>query len=189
MVGLGNPGERYARTRHNVGFRVVDVLAGRLGIELRRRLFRSYALGKGKHEGRPLALLKPFTFMNDSGRTLRDAFRETGCGPADMLVVCDSLDLAPGLLRFRPSGSTGGHKGLESIRRHLGTDEFMRISVGIGRPAHKGQVVAYVLEEPPRGELPLLEEAEGRAAEAVLLLLAKGPDQVMNEYNRRQPVG
>jgi PTH1 family peptidyl-tRNA hydrolase len=187
VFGLGNPGERYARSRHNVGFQVVDELAGRLGVQPRRRLFRSYSIAKGRHAGRPVALVKPLTFMNDSGRVVREALRETGGDVPDVLVVCDSLDLPPGSVRFRLRGSAGGHKGLSSIGRHLGTDAYMRLLVGIGRPAHKGQVVEYVLGEPRGEEGPLVATAVQRAADAVLLLAAEGPARVMNEYNRREP--
>lgn len=187
VFGLGNPGERYARTRHNVGFQVVDELAGRLGAEPRRRLFRSYLIAKTRHGGRRLALVKPMTFMNESGRVVREALRETGGDVPDVLVVCDSLDLSPGSLRFRLRGSAGGHKGLLSVGRHLGTDDYLRLLVGIGRPARKGQVVEYVLDEPRGDEEPLLAEAVRRAADAVLLLLAEGASQVMNAYNRREP--
>jgi PTH1 family peptidyl-tRNA hydrolase len=187
VFGLGNPGDRYARTRHNVGFQVVDELASRLGMEPRRRLFRSYIIGKGRHAGQPLAVVKPLTFMNDSGRVFREALRETGGDVPDVLVVCDSLDLSPGSLRFRLRGSAGGHKGLASVSRHLGTDEFMRLLVGIGRPEHRGQVVEYVLGEPRGDEEPLVAGAVQRAADAVLLLLLEGPPRVMNEFNRREP--
>jgi PTH1 family peptidyl-tRNA hydrolase len=187
VFGLGNPGERYARTRHNVGFQVVDELAVRLGAEPRRRLFRSYLIAKVRHAGRPLVLVKPLTYMNDSGRVVREALRETDGGPGDVLVVCDSLDLSPGSVRLRPRGSPGGHKGLFSIGRHLGTDEYMRLLIGIGRPVHKGQVVDYVLDEPRGDEASLVAEAVRRAADAVLLLLAEGPSKVMNAYNRREP--
>jgi PTH1 family peptidyl-tRNA hydrolase len=187
VFGLGNPGERYARTRHNVGFQVVDELSGRLGAEPRRRLFRSYLIAKGRHAGNPVALVKPLTFMNDSGRIVREALRETGGEAADVLVVCDSLDLAAGSVRLRLRGSAGGHKGLLSVERHLGTDGFMRLLIGIGRPTHKGQVVDYVLTEPRGDEEPLLADAVRRAADAVLMLLAEGPSRVMNAYNRREP--
>jgi len=187
VFGLGNPGERYARTRHNVGFQVVDELAVRLGVQARRRLFRSYSIAKGRHAGCAVALVKPLTFMNDSGRVVREALRETGGDVPDVLVVCDSLDLAPGGVRFRLRGSAGGHKGLLAVSRHLGTDDFMRLLVGIGRPAHKGQVVEYVLGEPRGEEAPLVDAAVQRAADAVLLLAVEGPSRVMNEYNRREP--
>lgn len=186
MIGLGNPGERYAHSRHNAGFQVVDALAARLGLEPRRRLFRSYAIAKGRHAGRPLALVKPLTFMNESGRVVREALRETGSDVPDLLVVCDSLDLSPGSVRLRLRGSAGGHKGLLSIGRYLGTDDYRRLLVGIGRPAHQGQVVAYVLQEPSGDDASLLARAVERAADAVLLLLAEGPVRVMNEYNRRE---
>jgi PTH1 family peptidyl-tRNA hydrolase len=187
VVGLGNPGARYERTRHNAGFLVVDEIAGRLGLEPRRRLFRSYLIAKGRADGRPLALVKPLTFMNDSGRVIREALRETGGDAGDILVVCDSLDLSPGAVRLRPSGSAGGHKGLASIIRHLGTDAFPRLLLGIGRPAHRGQVVEWVLREPAGDEAARIDEGVRRAADAVLLLLAEGPERVMNDYNRREP--
>jgi PTH1 family peptidyl-tRNA hydrolase len=187
VFGLGNPGERYARTRHNVGFQVVDEIAGRLGLEPRRRLFRSYLIAKGRADGRPLALVKPLTFMNESGRVVREALRETDGDVSDILVVCDSLDLAPGAVRLRPAGSAGGHKGIASIVRHLGTDAFPRLLVGIGRPAHRGQVVDYVLDAPRGDEAAIVEAAVRRAADAVLLLLSDGPARVMNDYNRREP--
>ncbi|HVO37609.1 MAG TPA: aminoacyl-tRNA hydrolase [Spirochaetia bacterium] len=187
VVGLGNPGDRYSATRHNVGFQVVDELAGRLGISFRRKLLRSYSIGKGSHGGAPLFLVKPLTFMNDSGRAVREALRESGSGPADLLVVCDSLDISPGNVRFRLQGSSGGQKGLQSIINALGTEDFMRLVIGIGRPAHKGQVVGHVLTAPRRGEAALVEEAVVRAADAVQLLLTDGPRKVMNEFNRKEP--
>jgi peptidyl-tRNA hydrolase, PTH1 family len=186
VFGLGNPGERYAGTRHNVGFRVVDALASRLGVAFRKKMFHSYSVGKGLHEGRSLHLVKPLTFMNDSGRAVREALRETGNAPADMLVVCDSLDLSPGNLRLKLKGSSGGQKGLQSIIQSVGTEDFMRLSIGIGRPAYKGQVVAHVLGAPRKGEEELIEEAIQRAADAVLRLLVDGPLRVMNEVNTRE---
>jgi PTH1 family peptidyl-tRNA hydrolase len=187
VFGLGNPGGRYAGTRHNVGFRVVDALADRLGVAFKKKLFHSYSLGKGTHEGRSLYLVKPLTFMNTSGRAVREALRETGGSVSEMLVVCDSLDLSPGSLRFRLKGSSGGQKGLESIIQSLGTEEFMRLSIGIGRPNYKGQVIAHVLGTPRREEEELIGEAVQKAAGAVLVLLTEGPARVMNTTNRREP--
>lgn len=185
-MGLGNPGERYAGTRHNVGFRVVDELARRLGITFRKKVFRSYSIGKGMHGSSPLLLVKPLTFMNDSGRAVREALRETGGTPADLLVVCDSLDLSPGNCRFRLDGSSGGQKGLQSVINALGTDAFKRLVVGIGRPTHKGQVIGHVLAAPKKDEAALIDEAVVEAADAVLLLMDAGPMKVMNEYNRKE---
>ena len=186
VVGLGNPGERYADTRHNVGFCVVEDLASRLGISFKKKIFRAYSIGKGTRAGTSLYLVKPLTFMNDSGRAARDALRDTGGTPADLLVVCDSLDLSPGNCRFRLRGSSGGQKGLQSIISALGTEDFMRLVVGIGRPARKGQVVGHVLTAPKKDEAGLIAEGVVKAAEAVLLLLDQGPEKVMNAYNKKE---
>jgi PTH1 family peptidyl-tRNA hydrolase len=187
VVGLGNPGERYAGTRHNVGFMVVDALARSLGVAFKKKLFHSYSVGKGAFEGRSLYLVKPLTFMNASGRAVREALRETGGAIEDLLVICDSLDISPGNLRFKPRGSSGGQKGLESIIQSLGSEEFMRLMIGIGRPAYKGQVIAHVLGAPRAGEDEAIEAGVDQAARAVLVLLGEGPARVMNEFNRREP--
>ncbi|MGO9308496.1 MAG: aminoacyl-tRNA hydrolase [Spirochaetia bacterium] len=187
VVGLGNPGERYAGTRHNVGFMVVDALASRLGVHFKKKLFHSYFLGKALHEGAALSLVKPLTYMNDSGRAVREAMRETGSDASQLLVVCDSLDLSPGNLRFKLKGSSAGQKGLESVIRVIGTQDFMRLWIGIGRPDREGKVVGHVLSAPPRGEEELLDAAVERAARAVLILLSEGPVKVMNELNRKEP--
>jgi PTH1 family peptidyl-tRNA hydrolase len=187
VVGLGNPGERYAGTRHNVGFMVVDALARSLGVPFRKRLFHSYAIGKGSRSGKPLYLVKPLTYMNDSGRAVRDALRETGTEPSSLLVICDSLDLSPGNLRFKLKGSSGGQKGLQSILGAIGTEEFMRLSIGIGRPEHKGQVIAHVLGAPRSVEEDLIGQAIEKAAASVLRLVVEGPVGIMNEINRKEP--
>ncbi|MCX7038473.1 MAG: aminoacyl-tRNA hydrolase [Spirochaetes bacterium] len=187
VFGLGNPGERYAQTRHNAGFMAADALAESAGVSFRKKLFHAYLIGKGSRGGRSFHLVKPLTFMNNSGRVVREVLRETEHTVADMLVVCDSLDLAPGSCRLRLRGSSGGQKGLESIIQTLGTQDFMRLAIGIGRPAHKGQVIPYVLSRP----LAVEEEEFGRgvekAVEAVFLLLSDGPARVMNEHNRKEP--
>jgi peptidyl-tRNA hydrolase, PTH1 family len=187
VVGLGNPGERYADTRHNVGFKVVDALAAGLGVAFKKKLFHSYYVGKGSHGGKSLYLVKPITFMNNSGKAVREALRETGLSASDMLVVCDTLDLSPGALRLRLQGSSAGQKGLQSVIQSLGTEEFMRLSIGIGRPSHKGQVVTHVLGAPNRQDEELIAGALDRAERAVLLLLTDGPTRAMNEVNRREP--
>ena len=187
VVGLGNPGERYAGTRHNVGFMVVDALASDLGVHFKKKLFHSYLLGKAVHAGSALYLMKPLTYMNDSGRAVREVLRETGGDPSQLLVICDSLDLSPGILRFKLKGSSAGQKGLASIIRSVGTEEFMRLAIGIGRPDHKGQVVGHVLGAPSRNEEERIDEAVQKAAQAVLSLVADGPLKVMNTVNRREP--
>ncbi len=186
VVGLGNPGERYADTRHNVGFAVVDSLAERLAVSFKKKLFRSYCIAKGRSGGGSFYLVKPLTFMNASGKAVREALRETGSSPAELVVVCDNLDLSPGNIRLRVRGSSGGQKGLESVIATLGTGDFMRLTIGIGRPSHKGQVIGHVLTAPRRDEADLLAEAVEKAAQAILALVEEGPEKVMNTFNRKE---
>jgi PTH1 family peptidyl-tRNA hydrolase len=166
---------------------VVDALARRLGVSLRKKLFRSYSAGKATHEGRNVHLVKPLSFMNNSGRAVREALRETGSALSDLLVVCDSLDLSPGTVRLKVKGSSGGQKGLQSIIRSLGTEDFMRLAIGIGRPGRKDQVIDHVLGPPRRHEEDLIASAVEKAAEAALMLLTDGPARVMNAVNRKEP--
>jgi PTH1 family peptidyl-tRNA hydrolase len=166
---------------------VLDALARRLGVPIKKKLFRSYSSGKGTHEGRSVHLVKPLSFMNNSGRAVREALRETGSAIPELLVVCDSLDLSPGTLRLKLKGSSGGQKGLQSIIQSLGTEDFMRLSIGIGRPGHKGEVIAHVLGSPRRHEEELIASAVEKAAGAALMLLTEGPARVMNEVNRKEP--
>jgi len=184
---LGNPGQSYEETRHNVGFSVVDELAARLGVAFKKKLFHSYCIGKTVKDGSSVYLIKPLTFMNASGRVFPLILRETGLTPAEILVVCDNLDLSPGSCRFRVRGSSGGHKGLESIIKSIGTQDFMRLTVGVGRPAYKGQVVDHVLSRPSGEEAAAIGEGVAKAVDAVLLLLHEGPTKVMNEINRKEP--
>jgi len=139
------------------------------------------------HDGIPLYLVKPLTFMNESGRAVREALRETGGDPSQLLVVCDSLDLSPGNLRFKLKGSSAGQKGLDSVIRAIGSQDFMRLTLGIGRPDRKGKVVGHVLSAPGRVEEELLSGAVERGARAVLTLVTEGPEKVMNEVNRKEP--
>jgi PTH1 family peptidyl-tRNA hydrolase len=170
-----------------VGFAVVDHLAERLSVSFKKRLFKSYAMGKTIRNGDSLYLVKPLTFMNASGHVFPEVLRETGLSPADILVICDSLDLSPGACRLKLKGSSGGHKGLASIITRLGTDDFMRLVIGIGRPPYKGQVVDFVLNRPGGEDSVSLEKGIDLAADAVLLLLDHGPIRVMNEINKKEP--
>jgi PTH1 family peptidyl-tRNA hydrolase len=186
-VGLGNPGPRYLATRHNVGFRVVQLAARELGIRLRRPWFRGYRLGQAAPEGRRVRLVQPLTYMNRAGAILPSLRPLDGEG--SLLVVCDTLDLPPGQCRLRRGGSSAGHKGLVSIIAELGRSDFMRLYVGIGRPSRQEQVVDYVLGCPDGPEAQALEQGERRAAEGVLALLHEDPEKVMNALNQgpRQP--
>jgi PTH1 family peptidyl-tRNA hydrolase len=179
-VGLGNPGPRYLATRHNAGYRTVELVARSLGVELRRPWFRNYRLGQAAPDGRELRLVQPLTFVNRSGAI----FSSLPVEAARLLVVCDTLDLPPGVCRLRRGGSSAGHKGLASILAALGRADFLRLYIGIGRPSRPEEVVDYVLGSPDGQEAELLERGEQRAAEGVLALLQEEPEKVMNVLNQ-----
>jgi PTH1 family peptidyl-tRNA hydrolase len=181
VVGLGNPGPRYQHSRHNAGFRTVELVARSLGVALRRPWLRNFRLGRAAPGGRKLELVQPLTYMNRSG-AIFPALR-----PPDserLLVICDTLDLPPGSCRLRRGGSSAGHKGLASIIDALGRSDFLRLYIGIGRPSRPDEVVEYVLGRPEGPEAELLASGERRAAEGVLALLAEEPEKVMNVLNQ-----
>ena len=182
VCGLGNPGDRYRLTRHNVGFRVVDLLADRWGVSKGAVKDGSARLevDRGDPVGRVL-LVKPARFMNQSGPPLRAALRNVNAEyETDLLVVTDDADLPLGRLRMRRGGSAGGHNGLRDIIETLGTDQFARLRVGIGR---NGEMVDHVLSTFSRGEEELAREAIATAADAVESWLAEGAEAAMNAFN------
>jgi peptidyl-tRNA hydrolase, PTH1 family len=183
IVGLGNPGRQYERTRHNLGFLVADLLASRWSLSPAMK--GSGAFGRGSIAGQPAALLKPMTFMNRSGQAVLEVVQFYKLSLPDLLVIFDDLDLPVGRVRMRVNGSAGGHKGLGDIIQRLGSDEIARIRIGIGRPAG-GDAVDYVLSPPRPDEQPPIELALLRAAEASECWLTEGPDAAMNRYNRNQ---
>jgi PTH1 family peptidyl-tRNA hydrolase len=183
IVGLGNPGPRYAPTRHNVGFRVVERLAEQLGWPWQEQ--RSQALlASGMIGDEKVILVKPLTYMNLSGTAVGELARWYRLTPQDILVVCDDLDLPVGRLRLRPRGSSAGHHGLASIAQHLGSEQFPRLRVGIGRPTDRHMAITdYVLSAARGDERRRLEEAEQEAADALKLLLTRGLEAAMNVVN------
>ncbi len=183
IVGLGNPGKAYEKTRHNVGFHVVDLVAEAEGWTWSGRHGKTL-LAEGQVNGEKVVLAKPQSYMNESGKPVADLARWYKVDLADVLIICDDLDLPFAKMRLRPRGSSGGHHGLESVIGALGSTEFPRLKVGIGRPAvNPMQTAGYVLK-PPRGkEKETLEEAERLAAEAVRCLLREGLQVAMNQYN------
>jgi PTH1 family peptidyl-tRNA hydrolase len=186
ICGLGNPGERYRLTRHNVGFRVVDLLADRWGQTGKGRVRDGAArleVALPEPIGRVL-LVKPMRFMNLSGGPLRAALRQTEADPAeDLLVVTDDVDLPLGRIRLRREGSAGGHNGLRDIISALGSNEFARLRVGIGRPGASRATVDHVLATFKPGERELVDEAIATAADAAERWLRDGIEVAMNEYN------
>ncbi|GCE49289.1 PTH1 family peptidyl-tRNA hydrolase [Thermosporothrix hazakensis] len=182
IVGLGNPGDQYTRTRHNVGFRVVDILASQHQLRWERKgkaMIAQTTLATEK-----VVLVKPITFMNNSGEAVADLVRWYKLQPQDVLVIYDELDLPPGRIRLKTGGSSAGHNGIKSIIRYLHTDQFPRVRVGIGHPANTHmRGVDYVLGIPTRDELTQLSEAEDRAAELIPFILEKGVEAAMNTVN------
>ncbi|GAC1662837.1 MAG: aminoacyl-tRNA hydrolase [Ktedonobacteraceae bacterium] len=183
IVGLGNPGQQYEQTRHNVGFRVVDMVAKTLGWnwseQRNRAILASGTLGPEK-----VVLVKPITFMNNSGEAVGALVHWYKVQPEDVLVVYDELDLPVGRVRLKSSGSAGGHNGIDNIIRHLHTNKVPRLRIGIGRPTNtRVETVSYVLGIPPIDERITLTAGEERAAEAIPRIISQGVAISMNELN------
>jgi PTH1 family peptidyl-tRNA hydrolase len=181
IVGLGNPGERYANTRHNAGWEVVDELAQRHRIALTTAKFEGL-FGSGRIGEQAVALLKPLTFMNDSGWAVQAARSFYDCPQDELLVVCDDINLPLGRLRVRRSGSAGGHRGLLSIEEQLGSQAYPRLRIGIGRGEAPDQK-AHVLSRFTKEQEETIVAAIRRAADAVERWLTHGIETCMNEFN------
>jgi len=188
IVGLGNPGPRYARTRHNVGFRVLEAVAERAGAALAGQRFGG-RYGEGTLAGERVALLAPETFMNRSGDAVAEALGALpGLDPArELLVVLDDADLPLGRLRLRARGSSGGHNGLADVLERLGSEQVPRLRFGIGRSAEPRDTVDWVLEPFTPGEEALLAQALPRAADAALCFVRDGVAAAMNRFNGPWP--
>jgi PTH1 family peptidyl-tRNA hydrolase len=182
LVGLGNPGKEYEKTRHNVGFRVIDYIAGAHSVTLGRNRFRA-VFGRGEIANQTCVLVKPQTFMNNSGDAVRRVAVFYKVPAEQVLVILDDMDLELGQIRLRAKGSDGGHKGLRSIVAHAGTDELPRLRLGVGRPAPGQEAMDYVLAEFRPHEREKAEEMIHNAAQAVEFYLSYGIEAAMNRYN------
>ena len=185
LVGLGNPGRRYARSRHNAGFQVVECLAARFGERLKRRRHRNYALGHLRVAGARLTVVQPHTYMNGSGDIIKPVLSECGAGVEELIVVCDTMDLPPGASRLRLSGSSAGNRGLASVLRVLRSDEVKRIYVGVGRPPPGRAVIDHVLSRPPPADARAIEAAVERVCDHVAVLAEGDYQRAMNLINQR----
>lgn len=187
IVGLGNPGRQYAAHRHNIGFQCVDLLARRHGLDVDKLQSGAFT-GQGwlarAGERRKVLLVKPQTYMNLSGRAVGQLLRFFRVDPADLLVIHDDLDLDPGRIRLRPGGSSGGQNGIKSIIEHLGTQEFGRLRVGVGRPPGRMDPAAYVLQPfSAAEEQEIMGVVRERAADAAELWFWEGMTAAMNRFN------
>mgnify|MGYP001123554611 CR=1 FL=1 len=184
VVGLGNPGDEYAATRHNAGFMLVERQARAWGVELRGRLFKART-GLARRGGEEVLLAQPKTFMNRSGIAVREAMAGRDVPPERLVVVYDDLDIPTGEIRVRKKGRPGTHKGMISVVNEIRTGEFPRVRIGIG-PLPAGRDAAdFVLEPFRRDERPLLEDSLGQAGEALEMILDGGIDRAMTRFNRR----
>ena len=183
VVGLGNPGDKYENTRHNVGFLTIDRLADQLGVPVQKLKYRALT-NTVELGGQKVLLMKPVTYMNLSGEAVGEAARFYKIPPEHVLVISDDVSLPLGRLRVRKGGSAGGHNGLKSIIQHLGTDQFPRVKIGVGEKPHPDYDMAdWVLSKFTGEDLKTITAAVERAAKAVECLIAEGPDKAMNRFN------
>lgn len=187
IVGLGNPGSKYERTRHNCGFRALDVLADKLSCKVDKLKFQGL-YGQTMYKGRKLYLLKPQTFMNLSGRSVLQLSAYFNVPAQRIIVLFDDISLEPGRLRIRPNGSAGGHNGIKSIIQELGSQEFPRVKIGVGAKPHAEQDLAdWVLSTFSASEEKALEFALTQAADAVLCIIDHNVPEATNRYNGLKP--
>jgi PTH1 family peptidyl-tRNA hydrolase len=181
VVGLGNPGKKYAATRHNIGFRVIDSLAETLKIKMRKRKFGA-RFGQGEFEDKNLILLKPWQFVNQSGQAVATAIGFYRLALSNLLVIIDDMALSPGRIRLRAKGSAGGHNGLADIIEKLGSKDVARLRIGIGR-SNRQPDYDYVLDKPTDQEKMMLDETNDRAREAAICWIQYGIEAAMSKFN------
>ena len=182
IVGLGNPEKDYEKTRHNLGFDVINKLAQKYEISLNRKKFNGY-FGTGEIQGKKVMLLKPQTYMNNSGECIKDYKKFYKLEDDDIIVIYDDIDVIPGNIRIREKGSPGKHNGAKSVAYSLSTENFKRIRVGTGKPEDITNLIEYVIGEVPEEEWQPLNEGINKAVEAIDVILKDGAIKAMNDYN------
>ena len=184
IVGLGNPEADYSKTRHNMGFNVINKLSEKYGIEVNKSRFKGL-VGNGTIEGEKVVLLKPQTFMNLSGESLIEAMNFYKLSEEEIVVIYDDIDIEPGAIRIRKNGSAGTHNGMKSIIQHLKTEKFTRVRVGIGKPKEHIDMIAHVIGHIPEEEQKMLDEGTTLAKDAVIEIIKLGADSAMNKFNKK----
>lgn len=182
IIGLGNPEKDYSKTRHNMGFNVVNKVAEKYGIEINKKKFDSL-YGEGIIENEKVILLKPQTYMNLSGKAIIQAVNFYKIPLENICVIYDDMDIAPGIIKIRKKGGAGSHNGMKSVVAELKSEDFARIRVGIGTPKFKEDSINYVIGAIPQEELIILDEGTTKAAEAITTILQEGIDKAMNKFN------
>jgi len=180
IVGLGNPGTQYKGTRHNVGFDILDLMSEEYNIGVNRIKFKG-VYGEGNMGGEKVVLLKPSTFMNLSGESVREAANFYKISVLNIIVIQDDISLEIGRMRIRPKGSAGGHNGLKSIILNLNSDEFIRFKIGVGQP--KGELISHVLGKFSKDERLLVDDVNKAATKAALIVIKQGVAEAMNKFN------
>lgn len=182
LAGLGNPGKEYERTRHNTGFEAIDYLSALYRIPVGKEKFKAL-LGEGMIQGEKVLLVKPQTFMNNSGEALRAIMDFYRLESEKLIVIYDDIDLDSGMIRIRARGSAGTHNGMRSILYHLGTEEFPRIRIGIGKPDPRVDLISYVLSKQSQEEQRTMIEAIEKVSEAVAVIMTSGIEAAMSKFN------
>lgn len=182
IIGLGNPEKDYGNTRHNMGFNVINKIAQKYNIEINRTKFKAL-FGSGNINNEKVILLKPQTFMNLSGESVKEAIDFYKLDLENVLIIYDDIDLAPGKIRIKKNGGPGTHNGMKSIVQHLGTENFARLRVGIGKPEDNTDLVEYVIGYVSQEDKELLEDGVNLAVEAVDTIIKENIDSAMNKYN------
>lgn len=182
IIGLGNPEKDYANTRHNMGFHTINKLAKQYEIEVTKSKFKGF-YGTGIIEGEKVILLKPQTYMNLSGESIKEMLAFYKIGTDQIIVIYDDIDIPPGNIKIRKTGGPGTHNGMKSVVQELNTEKFKRIRVGIGMPKNKENLIEYVIGAIPEEDKEKLEQGTTLAKEAVIEILKNGMDSAMNQYN------
>ena len=182
IVGLGNPEPEYSNTRHNMGFDTINKIAKKYNIEFSKTNFKGI-YGTGIIEGEKVILLKPQTFMNLSGESIKEIIDFYKLNTDNLIIIYDDIDIEPGIIKLRKTGGPGTHNGMKSVIKEIGTEKFPRVRVGIGKPEHKGDLINYVIGKIPEEDKKILEKSTDIARDAVIEIIKSGIDKAMNCFN------
>ena len=182
IVGLGNPEPEYSNTRHNMGFDTINKIAKKYNIEFSKTNFKGI-YGTGIIEGEKVILLKPQTYMNLSGESIKEIIDFYKLNTDNLIIIYDDIDIEPGIIKLRKTGGPGTHNGMKSVIKEIGTEKFSRVRIGIGKPEHKGDLINYVIGKIPEEDKKILEKSTDVAKDAVIEIIKNGMDKAMNLFN------